>query len=285
MMAPLRRGGAGRAIRKGKSMITLAAASQKGGVAKTTTNLAIGAKLAQDGARVLYIDLDPQMNLSTTLKAQTAGVASSLDVLTGDAAIADAAQHIDGYAVVPASRLNGKADDLMPSVGKDYRLRKALETVADQYDYAILDTPPALGTLTVNALTAADWVVIPAQADAYSLDGVTDLAATIQAIREYTNPNLNIGGILLTRYNPRTSISKIIHEDAEAMAQELGTKVFRAWIPEATVVKESQAVKQSLFDYAPTSKAAYHYRFFIEELMEDVDAVAGGKAKEVGSNG
>ena len=246
-------------------MITLAAASQKGGVAKTTTNLAIGAKLVEDGARVLYVDLDPQMNLSTTLKAQTAGV------LTGDATVADAAQSIDGYDVVPASRLNGKADDLMPSVGKDYRLRKALEAVAENYDYAILDTPPALGTLTVNALTAASWVVIPAQADAYSLDGVTDLAATIQAIREYTNPDLKIAGILLTRYNPRTSISKIIHEDAEAMAAELDTKVFRAWIREATVIKEAQAVKQPIFAYAPSSKVAYDYRFFIEELMEGIN--------------
>ncbi|MFR7404131.1 MAG: ParA family protein [Coriobacteriaceae bacterium] len=99
-------------------MITLAAASQKGGVAKATTNLAIGAKLVEDGARVLYIDLDPQMNLSTTLKAQTGGVLSSLDVLTGEAGVAAAAQTIDGYDAVPASRLNGKADDLMPSVGK-----------------------------------------------------------------------------------------------------------------------------------------------------------------------
>ncbi len=206
-------------------MITLAAASQKGGVAKTTTNLAIGG----------------------------------------------AAQLIDGYAVVPASRLNGKADDLMSSVGKDYRLRKALAAVADDYDFAILDTPPALGTLTVNALTASDWVVIPAQADAYSLDGVTDLAATIEAIREYTNPDLKIAGILLTRYNPRTSISRIIHEDAEAMAAELDTKVFRAWIREATVIKEAQAVKQPLFEYAPSAKVAYDYRFFIEELMEGVN--------------
>ncbi len=206
-------------------MITLAAASQKGGVAKTTTNLTI----------------------------------------------AGAAQLIDGYAVVPASRLNGKADDLMSSVGKDYRLRKALAAVADDYDFAILDTPPALGTLTVNALTASDWVVIPAQADAYSLDGVTDLAATIEAIREYTNPDLKIAGILLTRYNPRTSISRIIHEDAEAMAAELDTKVFRAWIREATVIKEAQAVKQPLFEYAPSAKVAYDYRFFIEELMEGVN--------------
>lgn len=251
-------------------MITLAAASQKGGVAKTTTNLAIGAKLVQDGARVLYVDLDPQMNLSTTLKASTAGAPSSLDVLTGDATVDEAAQVIDGYAVVPASRLNGKADDLMSSVGKDYRLRKALAGVADRFDYAILDTPPALGTLTVNALTAADWVVIPAQADTYSLDGVTDLAATIEAIREYTNPDLKIGGILLTRYNPRTSMSRIIHEDAEAMAAELNTKVFRAWIREATAIKEAQAVKQSIFEYAPSAKVAYDYRFFIEELMEAV---------------
>lgn len=251
-------------------MITLAAASQKGGVAKTTTNLAIGGKLAADGARVLYIDLDPQMNLSTTLKAATSGVASSLDVLTGDATIAEAVQGIGSYHVVPASRLNGKADDLMSSVGKDYRLRKALSTVADDYDFAILDTPPALGTLTVNALTAADWVVIPAQADTYSLDGVTDLAATIEAIREYTNPDLKIGGILLTRYNPRTSMSRIIHEDAEAMAAELNTKVFRAWIREATAIKEAQAVKQSIFEYAPSAKVAYDYRFFIEELMGDI---------------
>ena len=164
-----------------------------------------------------------------------------------------------------------KADDLMPSVGKDYRLRKALGAVSDRYDFAILDTPPALDTLTVNALTAASWVVIPAQADAYSLDGVTDLAATIQAIREYTNPDLKIAGILLMRYNPRTPISKIIREDAEAMAAELDTKVFRAWIREATVIKESQAVKQSLFAYAPSAKVAYDYRFFIEELLEDIN--------------
>ncbi len=261
----------GSARSRGVCMITLAAASQKGGVAKTTTNLAIGAKMVQDGKRVLFIDLDPQMNLSTTLKAQTTGVPSSLEVLTGDATIAEVAQAIDGYHVVPASRLNGKADDLMSSVGKDYRLRKALEAVADDYDYAILDTPPALGTLTVNALTAASWVVIPAQADAYSLDGVTDLAATIEAIREYTNPNLNIAGILLTRYNPRTSISKIIHEDAEAMAEELDTKVFKAWIREATVIKEAQAVKQPIFEYAPSAKVTYDYRFFIDELMEDVN--------------
>lgn len=130
---------------------------------------------------------------------------------------------------------------------------------------------PALDTLTVNALTAASWVVIPAQADAYSLDGVTDLAATIQAIREYTNPDLKIAGILLMRYNPRTPISKIIREDAEAMAAELDTKVFRAWIREATVIKESQAVKQSLFAYAPSAKVAYDYRFFIEELLEDIN--------------
>ena len=123
----------------------------------------------------------------------------------------------------------------------------------------------------MNALTAASWVVLPAQADAYSLDGVTDLAATIQAIREYTNPDLKIAGILLTRYNPRTSISKIIHEDAEAMAAELDTKVFRAWIREATVIKEAQAVKQPIFAYAPSSKVAYDYRFFIEELMEGIN--------------
>ena len=191
--------------------------------------------------------------------------------IDGSSRVAAAAQTIDGYDAVPASRLNGKADDLMPSVGKDYRLRKALEAVSDRYDFAILDTPPALDTLTVNALTAASWVVIPAQADAYSLDGVTDLAATIQAIREYTNPDLKIAGILLMRYNPRTPISKIIREDAEAMAAELDTKVFRAWIREATVIKESQAVKQSLFAYAPSAKVAYDYRFFIEELLEDIN--------------
>ena len=104
-----------------------------------------------------------------------------------------------------------------------------------------------------------------------TLLAVSPLAATIQAIREYTNPDLKIAGILLMRYNPRTPISKIIREDAEAMAAELDTKVFRAWIREATVIKESQAVKQSLFAYAPSAKVAYDYRFFIEELLEDIN--------------
>ena len=248
-------------------MKTLSAINHKGGTAKTTTNLALGAYLTGKGEKVLYVDLDPQQNLCKTLGADMS-LPTSLDVLIGDVPISEAIQEKKGYWVIPSSKRAGKIDQLIDDVGRDYRLKNALEEVGDTYDYAIIDTPPALGTLVINALTACDGIVIPAQADIYSVDGLEDLASTIVSVRKYTNPDLKILGILLTRYSPRTNISQVIHDMAEQRAEEFGTKVFKATIREAVAIREAQAIGQDIFTYAKRSKVAGDYEAFAKEATK-----------------
>ena len=248
-------------------MKTLSAINHKGGTAKTTTNLALGAYLTGKGKKVLYVDLDPQQNLCKTLGADLS-LPTSLEVLVGDVTISEAIQKVGKYAVVPSSKRAGKVDQLIDDVGRDYRLKNALDEVSSSYDYAIIDTPPALGTLVINCLTACDGIVIPAQADIYSVDGLEDLASTIASVRKYTNPDLKVLGILLTRYSPRTNISQVIYEMASQRAEEFGTKVFKSTIREAVAIREAQAVGQDIFSYAGKSKVASDYEEFAKEAMK-----------------
>ena len=135
------------------------------------------------------------------------------------------------------------------------------------FDFIVLDTPPALGILTVNALTACDRVIIPAQADIYSLQGIEQLAETIKPVRKYCNPSLQIDGILLTRYSPRAVLSRDIADLARRMADKLHTRVYRTYIREAVAVREAQISRQDLFSYAPKAKVTQDYASFIDELI------------------
>jgi chromosome partitioning protein len=151
--------------------------------------------------------------------------------------------------------------------GREYRLKKAIEPIKREYDYIIIDTPPALGILMVNALTACDVAIIPAQADRYSLKGIAQLNMTIETIKKHSNPALRIEGILLTRYSPRAVLSRDIAEVIEQTAQKLQTKLFKAKIREAIAIKESQAQRMDIFAYSPKSNAAKDYNAFIDELL------------------
>ena len=159
------------------------------------------------------------------------------------------------------------ADAFLTEIGKEYKLKEALEQVGGGYDYIVIDTPPALGILTINALTACDSVIIPAQADIYSLQGIADLADTIKQIKKYCNPALTIEGILFTRYSSRSAFNKELAELAGELAAKLGTRVFTTTIREAVAVKKAQAVQQSVFEYEPRAKVTEDYRAFIEELL------------------
>ena len=150
------------------------------------------------------------------------------------------------------------------------RLKSALEAIAKSYDFIIIDTPPALGILTINALTAADGVIIPAQASIYSLQGIGQLAATIKAVQQHTNPALQIYGILITRYNGRAILSRDISELLTDTAEQLKTKVFETRIREAIAIKEAQAHRQNIFDYAAKTNPAKDYNAFIDELLKDL---------------
>lgn len=243
--------------------------NQKGGVGKSTTAEAMASGLTLRGFRCLSIDLDAQGNMTYTLRGNTDG-ATVLGVLMGEVKPFGAIQHTEkfGDIIVSSKALSG-ADGFITATGKEYRLKEALEKVNDMYDYMIIDTPPALGILTVNALTTCHSVIIPAQAEIYSLQGIEQLSQTMDPVKKYCNPDLNIAGILLTRYSQRTVLSREVADMAKQLAEKLGTKVFETAIRENISVKEAQISQKSLFEYAPNSNAAKDYSDFLDELLSD----------------
>lgn len=264
-------------------MQTIAIINQKGGVGKSTTAAAIGAGLILKGYKVLFIDLDAQGNITHTLRAKTdSGIMAALQE---PSIIAQAVQDMPtvgithgkerkgaalSYSVIASSPRLAAADTLLDGVGKEYRLKESLELIEPLYDYCIIDTPPALGILTVNALTAATAAIIPAQADIYSLQGITQLSGTITTVKKYCNPELKILGIVLTRYNGRAIISKELAELISSTAAKLGTKTYSTHIRECTAIKESQAVRESIYTYSPKSNAAADYTALLAEIQLEV---------------
>lgn len=251
-------------------MVTIAIVAQKGGVGKTTTAQAIGTGLSRyASARVLFVDTDAQGNLSRSLEADRSGtVPSSLDVMTGRAATQDAIQITpQGHVIASTPALSGAdREPALSKVGREYRLKKALEAVSEAYDYCIIDTPPALSIITVNALVAADKVVSPAQADIYSLDEMEPLSETIDTVRTYCNPSLKVDGILLTRFSNRAVISRELADLIEQATKSMNTRLYDTRIRECSAIKEAQALRQDIFSYAPRSNAAKDYKAVIEEI-------------------
>ena len=260
----------------------IAISNQKGGVGKTTTANAIGAGLANRGHRVLYVDLDAQGNLSYSMVGGEI-THNCVDVLTGSVTITDAIVSTCQGDLLPFSPSLSKIDSLITETGREYRLREILEKVRGNYDYIILDTPPALGTLTVNALTACDSVIIPSQADIYSLQGVGQLIQTIQAVKKYCNTSLIIRGFLLVRYSSRAVISRDMMEMFENTANQLQTKLYKTKIRECVAFKEAQAKHQDIFSYNPKSNAAEDYNSLIDEVFMQEFTPAPEQAEPAGS--
>lgn len=247
-------------------MKIVAVINQKGGVGKTTTALALGAGLAARDKRVLFVDLDPQANMTYAL-AGDPSAPGVLDLLTGPDS-GRTIQTVPGGSLVAGHSSLAGADAILTATGKEYRLKEGLAGLAGQYDYAVIDTPPALGVLTVNALTAAGGVVVPAQADIFSLQGIAQLSQTIEAVRQYCNPGLKILGILLTRHSGRSVLSRDLAEVIDQTARHLKTRLFKAAIREAVAVREAQAEQRDLFGYAPKSNAALDYQAFVDEFLK-----------------
>ena len=264
-------------------MKTIAVVAQKGGVAKTTTVSAIGAGLARYySAKVLFVDTDAQGNLSRSMEADYSGTtgADVLEVLTGRVKATEAIQQTPHGAIIASTPALSGAEGREPTLtkaGRETRLKKALEAVSGAFDYCIIDTPPALSIITVNALVAADKVIIPAQADDYSFESISRLRETIEAVktpqgrREAANPSLQVDGILLTRYNGRAVISREIADMMEAEAEALNTRIYSTRIRENIAVKEAQAMREDIFTYSPRSNAAKDYKAALDEMIGGAD--------------
>ena len=245
-------------------MKCIAVISQKGGVGKTTTTNALGAGLYLKGNRVLCIDLCAQHNLSFTM-GHTGGGHTSYDVLAGSAAAVDAIIHTPQGDLIPAGPDLASAD---LTIKDPARLKEALLPVKKDYDFIILDTPPTLGIRTVNALTAAHSVIIPTQADTYSLQGIGQLYDTIRAVKAYSNKRLRIDGILATRHNSRTIFTQDMTTLLEDTAAQIRTQVYNTKIRECVAIREAQNRQQDIFTYSPRSNGAKDYRAFIEEVLQ-----------------
>ena len=248
-------------------MTTFAVINQKGGVGKSTTALAIAQGLKLRGYSVLLVDLDAQGNLTYSTGASPEGY-NALGVLQRpETARAEIQLTKQGDIIASTPALVG-ADTILTQTGKEYRLKEALATVAPVYDYCVIDTPPALNMLTINALTACDGAIIPTQADIYSVQGIAQLQSNIEAVKKYCNPSLTIKGILITRFNSRSIVRREVATMLEDTARKLNTKVFTTKIRECTALVEAQLVKQSIYAYAPKSNATADYKAFIDELLQ-----------------
>lgn len=247
-------------------MKVISIVNRRGGVGKTATAHAIGAGLSHRGYKVLFIDLDSQSNLTFDTGATTSDK-TSLELLQGTATATDAIQSTPIGNIIPASQNLALADMLLQDTGKEYKLKEAIAPIKRKYDYIIIDTPPALGIITTNALTASDTVIIPAQAEIHSIQGIALLNEAITAVKKYTNPALKIAGIVITRYNGRAILSKDMKENLYRTAELLKTKVFSTPIRECIAVKEAQALRQDIFTYAPRSNATKDYNAVIDELL------------------
>ena len=239
--------------------------NQKGGVGKSTTACALAVGLSNKGKKVLLIDSDAQGNTTYVLGVKRP-LANLYNVMNGTSAKDAIEKVFEGLDIITSHSELAPADKTFVQTGREYILKKALTPILNDYDYIVIDTPPGLGILSVNALTASYGVIIPVQADVMSIQGLMQLKDTIGVVREYINPNLKILGILRTRHNPRTNISKETTEALNDIAQKLNTRLYESYIRESVAIREAQKERKDIFSYAPGNNAVEDYKAFIKEF-------------------
>ena len=248
----------------------IAVANQKGGVGKTTTSISLSAALAEKKKSVLLVDCDPQGNATSGFGIDKSALEKSVyDILIEDMPIDQVVMDTEyGVRVVPSViDLAGAEVELVDLPDKQYRLKKALDAVRNYFDFIIIDCPPSLGHITLNALAAADSVLLPLQCEFYALEGLTQLMSTIQLVQEQLNENLEVEGLLLTMYDGRTRLSIQVEEEVRS---HFADKVYETKIPRNVRLSEAPSYGQPMFAYEPQSKGALAYMSLAEEGLAHV---------------
>lgn len=247
----------------------IAIANQKGGVGKTTTAVNLSACLAKMGKKVLIIDIDPQGNATSGLGIDTKDAPKSIyDVLINSASIKDVMKETDykNLYICPSSpALSGAEVELVTVMGREYQLKSATEQIRGDFDYVIMDCPPSLGLVTLNAFTACDSVLVPIQCEYYALEGLSSLTGTIKRVKKVLNPKIEIEGVLLTMFDARTNLAIQVVDEVKKYFPE---KVYKTIIPRNVRLSEAPGFGQPIIVYDPASRGSESYIDLAEELVE-----------------
>lgn len=251
-------------------MKTIVIWSRKGGVGKTATVHALGAALMQRKKKVLFVDCDAQGNLSLSMAADEEAP-GMYEVLADGESIENVIQ------TTPGGKICGSSEELQMNIKvSPYRLKEELQTISKKFDYCIIDCAANLGMVTINCLVAADKIIIPVEADLFSIQGIPRIIKPLEEVRSNYDAKADISGFLVTRYNNRSNINKMNLETLKTIAEIQHTKVYKTPIRECVAVKEAKQMQQSIFVYAPKSNAAADYTDFVKEFLNEKETISNG---------
>ncbi len=247
----------------------IAITNQKGGVGKTTTAVNLSACIANLSKKVLLLDIDPQGNATSGIGLEKSEIKYCIyDSLINDLPLEKAIKktYVEGLDIVPASiQLAGAEIELVPTMSREVRLKKIVEKISERYDYILIDCPPSLGLLTVNALTAANGVLVPIQTEYYALEGLSQLVNTVELVKKHLNPSLRLEGVVMTMYDARTNLAQQVVEEVKKYFGEL---VYDTIIPRNVRLSEAPSYGKAIIDYDPKSKGAEVYLDLAKEVIK-----------------
>lgn len=250
-------------------MKTISISNRKGGVGKTTTSHNLASGLAMKGFKVLLIDFDEQRNLSrTVIPSNLANLKTIFNLLQGE----DISQCIyktknSNLNIIIGDEKLLNADKIFIDIDSPYLLKKQLDRVKNYFDFCIIDTPPHLGIVNVNSMTASDEIIIPMEASTYSMEGLSGIIETFQKVKQFTNKDIKIGGVLITKYEGRTIFKKSIRKELDEISKKIGLPVYDTTIRKGVAIEKSQSEKKSIFEYDSKSNVATDYQDFINEYL------------------